>query len=294
MDISDVELIQCIHETGGVSQASKILNMSQPTVSKKLARIEYKLGTQLFHRYSKGLVATDTTKYILSKSENLRKQLFEIERHVELITQLKYGTLNLGVGPIIEQVLLPGVLREFLSSTEGSKLSVVTEDDDKLLDMFAMSELDIIVGPFRAESSSWKKQNIEAIPMVKDHIVAVARYDHPLFHLAHVSEKVVGEYPLVSPKVQGTTLGAQDSPLVHSQAIMSDSYDLMKKLTEESDAICAGPRTIFKNELAKKTLREIPVLLNMSWESALLIRPETLVTPLGQKVVSLFKKLSSE
>ncbi len=294
MDISDVELIQSIHETGGISQASKILNMSQPTVSKKLARIEYTLGTQLFHRYSKGLVATDTTKYILSKSENLRKQIFEIERHVELITQLKFGTLNLGVGPIIEQVLLPDVLSEFLKSTEGAKLSVVTEDDDKLLDMFSMSELDIVVGPFRAGSSSWKEQNIEAIPMVKDHIVAVARYDHPIFALEQVNEKVVSQYPLVSPKVQGTTIGAQDSPLVQSQVIMSDSYDLMKRLTEGSDAICAGPRTIFKNELADKTLKEIPVLLNMYWESALLIRPETLVTPLGQKVVSLFKRLSTQ
>lgn len=291
MDISEIELIQCIHETGGISQACKILNISQPTLSKKLARIEKTLGARLFHRYSKGLIATKTAKYIISKSEYLRRQVDEIERHVELMAQFKYGQVNLGVGPIIEQILLPDVLKEFLKTTSGAKLSVVTEDDDKLLDMFTKSELDIIVGPFSASSDFWKEQNIKAIPMVKDEIVAVARIDHPVFEFEVIDEQAIAKFPLVSPKVQGTTISSHSVPVVHSQTIMSDSYDLMKKLATQTDAICAGPRAVFEYELAKNVLKEIMVSLDTNWESALLVRPETLITPLAGQVITLFENL---
>ena len=51
MDIQDLEIIRAIHDTGSLSRASVDLHVSQPTLSKKLARLEHQLGTVLFHRY---------------------------------------------------------------------------------------------------------------------------------------------------------------------------------------------------------------------------------------------------
>ena len=46
MDLSDIKLIKTIVDTGSISLASKHLNLSQPTVSKRLARLEHSLGMQ--------------------------------------------------------------------------------------------------------------------------------------------------------------------------------------------------------------------------------------------------------
>ena len=115
---------------------------------------------------------TETALYILSRAEPLRAHIAEIERHVELMTQLDTGHLNLGVGPIIEQVMLPEVLKIFVETTGDVDLSIVTEDEETLLAMFRASELDIVVGPFLAAEQI--RDHTMAIPMIKDTIIAVA------------------------------------------------------------------------------------------------------------------------
>ncbi len=287
MDIRDLELIRAIHDTGSLSRASVDLHMSQPTLSKKLARLEQQLGTTLFHRYPKGLVATDVARYVMEKARPLRAQIGEIERHVELMTQLEQGRINLGVGPIIEQVLLPKILEQFIASTGNVELSIVTEDDETLLSMFDAAELDIIVGPFQIDMLD--TDYLVAIPMISDSIIAVARASHPLFAESSIELDALIQYSWAAPKPQGSTRMEIDHPIFNRMKLQSDNYDVLKKITLTSDLICAGPKAVFAEEIAAGQLREISAPLNVSWESALLIKPETYETPLARHLVSLFE-----
>ncbi len=292
MDVKDIELIDAVCETGSLSRACIRLNVSQPTLSKKLARLEHVLGAELFHRYPKGLVPTEVARYILTRAEPLRAQIAEIERHVELMTQLDKGHLNLGVGPIIEQVMLPGVLRTFVETTGDIELSIVTEDEETLLAMFSASELDVIVGPFHTEEQ--RNDHTIAIPMIKDTIIAVAREDHPLFDVSPLELDALVEYSWVAPRAQGTVQQVGNHPVLNRMKILSDNYDILKKLTRFSDVICAGPRAVFKTELEDELLREVDMPLEITWESALLVKPETYATPLAKHLVSIFESAAAD
>lgn len=287
MDVRDIELIHAVYEAGSLSSACVLLNMSQPTLSKKLARLEQALDAKLFHRYPRGLVPTDIARYILSKAQPLRAQIAEIERHVELMTQLDKGQLNLGVGPIIEQVMLPEVLRSFVETTGDVTLSIVTEDEETLLSMFASSQLDIIVGPFNCKDQS--SNDRIAVPMIRDTIIATARPGHPLFESSPNKLEDLMNYSWVAPRAQGTVQQVGDHPVMSKMKVLTDDYDILKKLTLFSDVICAGPRTVFKKEIETQMLREIAVPLHLTWESALLIKPETYATPLAKHLVSIFE-----
>lgn len=48
-------------------------------------------------------------------------------------TDYETGAVRLGVGPIIEQVLLPRVLPEFVAQTGAVQLSILTEHADRLI-----------------------------------------------------------------------------------------------------------------------------------------------------------------
>ena len=292
MDVRDIELIQAVFDCGSLSRACVQLNMSQPTLSKKLARLEQLLGTELFHRYPKGLAPTDVASYILSRAEPLRLQVAELERHVELMRQLDKGHLNLGVGPIIEQLMLPEVLRHFVESTGDVGLSIVTEDEETLLAMFTASELDIIVGPF--EAGMHRAEDTLALPMITDQIIAVARPSHPVFTESASIEQALLNYPWVAPKAQGTVQQIGDHPILRRMKVLSDNYALLKTLTLSSDVICAGPRGVFNTEIESKKLREIEAPLEITWTSALLVKPETYATPLAKHLVSIFETTSKE
>lgn len=287
MDVRDIELIRAVQEEGSISRACVRLHMSQPTLSKKLARLEQVLAIQLFHRAPKGLIATETARYIINQADALRSQLAEIERHVELINQLDTGQLRLGVGPIIEQLMLPEVLKMFAESTGNVQLSIVAEDEPVLLEMLRTSELDVVVGPFDVEAHG--SANLLALPMLEDFIVAVVRSGHPLLEEAALGIDKLAEYDWVAPKVQGTVQQTDDHPIFNKMKILSDNYSVMKQLTVNSDVVCAGPSAVFRHEVAAKSLVEIPAPFDITWKSALLVKPQTYATPLGRHLVSLFE-----
>ena len=291
MDIRDIELIEAVHRTGSLSKACVELSVSQPTLSKRLARLERTLGAELFFRYSTGLVATPVADYVLAQSHQARAQLRDIKRHVELMTSLDSGELRLGVGPIVEQLMLPQVLSRFLETTGDVSVSIVAEDDQTLLKLFADAELDIIVGPFSASEQS--TDHIRGFEMVSDHIVAVARASHPLCG-EQITEAALTQYPLISPKAQGTVRGQNIPAGFNNLKIVSDNYDSLRSLTLSSDAICMGPRAVFAAQIQSGDLVELPLPLSIEWKSALLVKRETYTTPLARHMVGLFESVAKE
>ena len=291
MDIRDIELIEAVHKTGSLSKACVELSISQPTLSKRLARLESTLGAELFFRYSTGLVATPVAEYVLAESHRARSQMRDIKRHVELMTSLDAGELRLGVGPIIEQLMLPQVLSRFLETTGEVSVSIVAEDDQTLLKLFADAELDIIVGPFSASEQS--TDHIRGFEMVSDHIVAVVRASHPLCG-EPITEAALTQYPLISPKAQGTVRGQNIPAGFNNLKIVSDNYDSLRSLTLSSDAICMGPRAVFAAQVQSGDLVELPLPLSIEWKSALLVKRETYTTPLARHMVGLFESVAKE
>lgn len=291
MDIRDIELIEAVHKTGSLSKACVELSVSQPTLSKRLARLESTLGAELFFRYSTGLVATPVAEYVLAESHQARSQLRDIKRHVELMTSLDSGELRLGVGPIVEQLMLPQVLSRFLETTGDVSVSIVAEDDQTLLKLFNEAELDIIVGPFSASEQS--TDHIRGFEMVSDRIVAVARASHPLFEV-EVTQSEVAKYPLVSPKAQGTVRGENIPAEFNNLKIISDNYDSLRSLTLASDAICMGPKAVFAAQVQSGELVELPTPIATEWKSALLVKRETYTTPLARHMVGLFEIVARE
>ena len=291
MDIRDIELIEAVHKTGSLSKACVELSISQPTLSKRLARLESTLGAELFFRYSTGLVATPVAEYVLAESHRARSQMRDIKRHVELMTSLDAGELRLGVGPIVEQLMLPQVLSRFLETTGEVSVSIVAEDDQTLLKLFADAELDIIVGPFSASEQS--TDHIRGFEMVSDHIVAVVRASHPLCD-EPITEAALTQYPLISPKAQGTVRGQNIPAGFNNLKIVSDNYDSLRSLTLSSDAICMGPRAVFAAQVQSGDLVELPLPLSIEWKSALLVKRETYTTPLARHMVGLFESVAKE
>jgi len=290
MDISDINLIKTIIQSGSLTEASNALNQSQPTISRKLQRLEDRLGVTLFTRSPKGLAPTSVATYIVSQSEPLEHHLASINRQIELMADLQTGEIRVGVGPIIEQVLIPNVLAAFWSSTGDTKVSIVTEADTALLDMFTASELDVVIGPF--DERHWREKGAVAIPLIGDNIIAVAKSAHPIFKQTRYSWEQLTEYPLLAPKTRGTVTQVEGAPVLQTPSIASDNYNLLLRLTLELDAICGGPRAIFQDYLTSGQLRELSVDLGMYWQSVLLVRPEVLNAPLIKHFVEICESVS--
>lgn len=288
MDIADLHLVRTILETGSLSATATHMGQSQPTLSRRLLRLEDQLQTKLFHRSPRGLSPTPLAHYIAAQADPIDRQLSTIKRHVELVTQLDHGTIRVGVGPIIAHLMMPYVLGQFIDTTGGAEISIVTEDDLSLLDLFGASELDVIIGPFATDYAT--DRNYVVKPMIGDRIIAVARPNHPVFDLDAPS---LSQFPMAIPKTQGSLTQSGPEEVLGPARISVDNYALLKKMTMDRDLICGGPKAIFRDEIKAKTLKVVPVNLGLDWQSVLFVRPESLASPLLAHFVDLCETVSS-
>ena len=276
IDVSEFTMVETICATGSLTKASQLLFVSQPTLSKRLAKLEDQLGAKLFHRAPNGLKPTLIANYLVDSANPVKARVASIERQIERILAHDQGEIRIGVGPIIEQVLLPAVLIRLTSRSGSVRFSVLTERAAVLLAKLKTGELDVIAGPFDANSGDLENDNLTSVELIHEQTINVARSDHPIFKAEQTNFL---EYPYASPPLQGAMESAVHTGL-ERQRLSSDNYTLIKKVALVTDYICGGPKEIFRAELASGAMREVPDSPSLEWRSACLFKTEALETPL--------------
>ena len=209
----------------------------------------------------------------------MKAKVASVERQVQRLLNHDTGELRIGVGPIIEQILLPEVLTTMLGHSGSVQLSVLTEHADVLLSQLINAQLDVIAGPFDASDPDLAAEGITAIELISDTTISVVRAGHPLV-IAPDNHKV-REFPFAAPAMQGAM--RKDNPQITERNSLSwDNYTMLKQILLQTDCICAGPRDIFRQELNSGQVLHLPYIRGARLQSACLVREEALSTPLVQ------------
>jgi DNA-binding transcriptional LysR family regulator len=131
MDIpwEDVRIFLAVAEAGSVSGAARALRLGQPTVSRRLALLEHRLGAALFRRSVKGVALTADGERLLPAARKMAEWAGEIGRVAESPGQGPRGLVRVTATPHVSHDFLapfagwlaerePGLRLEVLSSIE--------------------------------------------------------------------------------------------------------------------------------------------------------------------------------
>lgn len=95
----DVHLFLAIAETGSVSSAAKRLQLGQPTVSRRLAQLEYLLGYPLFRRQPSGASLTSAGERLLAPARKMAEWAGEISRAASSADTSPAGVVRVAAAP---------------------------------------------------------------------------------------------------------------------------------------------------------------------------------------------------
>lgn len=70
----ELDMFAVVVEQSSINQASKLLNLSQPALSRKIAKLEDQLGLQLFNRRGKRLELTSIGQIVYTFALEQRQQ----------------------------------------------------------------------------------------------------------------------------------------------------------------------------------------------------------------------------
>lgn len=101
MDISweDLRLFLAVAETGSFSAAAKRLQLGQPTVSRRLADLEYALGYQLFNRTASGAAPTAAASRLLEPARKMAEWAGEVARAAAAGDRTPQGIVRIAAPP---------------------------------------------------------------------------------------------------------------------------------------------------------------------------------------------------
>lgn len=289
LDVSDIHLIQTVADVGSINKAADKLYMSQPTLSKRIGRLEKSLKVELFYRHNTGMKATPIAQYLIDNGQQVQTRLNAMCRHIERLSNLEGGSLNVGLGPVVEQLYFPEVLLAFIEQTNDVQLSLKVESSSKLLTMLEDGDIDLAIGPF---SPSELPKGLTYTPVQSAPIIFVANPNHPLISgKQKLTLSMLKQYPIIAPSISaGLSKYFDLAELTPMLRIACDNYNISKAVAKSSDYITGGPASLFHRELDSKQLLKINVDIDIPWTSYCISKPEALTTPTVKKFIEVFNQ----
>lgn len=125
---SGFEEFVAIVENGSVTRAAEALGLPRPTVSKRLARLEERLGVRLLHRTTRRMALTEHGSVLYDKARRVVDAAREAESAVQRLDEVPRGLLRVLIPPRVPEGIFTQWLADFLVAYPEVRLDVVGTD----------------------------------------------------------------------------------------------------------------------------------------------------------------------
>lgn len=112
MDTRQLLYFRAVVDNGSFTHAAESLDMTQPSLSLSIRKLEKELNAQLLSRGRSGVSTTEAGDYVYETAVKVDALLNETHRHISEITGDKASTVSLASGPILNWEFTPSVLAE--------------------------------------------------------------------------------------------------------------------------------------------------------------------------------------
>lgn len=124
MDLSPLRYFQTAARTGSMSAAARALQVSQPSLTQAIQKLERRFDTQLFLRTSRGVSLTTTGRLLLNASEEMIGLLERTEREITGLEQDDTGEFTIGCHESLGGYFLPKFIRGFMAQKHDIRLGL--------------------------------------------------------------------------------------------------------------------------------------------------------------------------
>lgn len=172
-NLSLYHVFNCVAETGNISQASKLLYVSQPAVSKAIASLEEIMNLTLFIRNSRGVRLTEEGQLLYQYTKESFEILKQGEERLKHMKELGVGHLKIGVSATLCKYVLLPYLNRFLKEYPHIKITIESQSTLHTLKQLENNTLDI---GLVAKPSNLRLYEFLPLNKIEDIFVATKEY----------------------------------------------------------------------------------------------------------------------
>lgn len=142
MNLQQLKYIIAVNRFRNFARAAEACNITQPTLSAMVVKLEEELDLRIFERNNKSVTPTKAGEKIIRQAE---KALMEVDRIGEIVLEdkgLVGGSFNLSVGPTIAPYILSKFIKHYREHYPSVALSIQELKVNFMLDALLRGELD--------------------------------------------------------------------------------------------------------------------------------------------------------
>jgi LysR family hydrogen peroxide-inducible transcriptional activator len=175
MNLRDLSYILAVAERGHFGRAAEACNVSQPTLSAQILKLEDELGVRIFERVGRAVRPTAVGEEILALARTATNAAGDIVAAAKAAQDPLAGALRIGILPTLAPYLLPLLLPRATEILSQAPLKLVEDLTGNLVRDLADGELDAAI--IASESGD---AHLGAIMLFDEPFWIVVPPSHPL------------------------------------------------------------------------------------------------------------------
>ena len=166
MTLNQLKYLVTINEFGNITLASKKLNLSQPSLTMQIKKLEDELGVKIFNRKNKPFVITELGQKIISQA---KKVLLEEKKINDIINQDKEiftGKLKIGITSSLVSSISDIIISSFEKKFKNVELVISEVRSENITNAIEESDIDVGITPYFLKTNNIIEQPLFYEPFV--------------------------------------------------------------------------------------------------------------------------------
>jgi DNA-binding transcriptional LysR family regulator len=201
-DIADLRAFVAVAELGSFGAAARDIHLSQPALSRRIAKLEQALGVRLLERTTRKVDLTPVGREFARKARELINGLEQSLLGIRDVAQRISGEITVACVPSAVRYFLPEVLRAFHARYPAIVVRVIDEGASDVLAALTRGEAD-----FGLNYIGSQEPDVDFEPIMEESFVLACRHDHELARRKKLTWAELGKYDYMTvAKASGNRL----------------------------------------------------------------------------------------
>ncbi|HUA97009.1 MAG TPA: LysR substrate-binding domain-containing protein [Terracidiphilus sp.] len=204
MNLQEIRYLVAVAEHRHFGRAAEACNVSQPTLSSQIRKLEEELGVTLLERTNKRVNLTPVGGQILVHAQRALAEAAQMEAVAQAARDPLVGPLKLGVIPTLAPYLMPMILEPLRRAYPGLTLELWEDQTRSLIDGLRNHRLDAALLATEADAPE---------------VTELALFDEPLYAALPVQHRLAGQKTVREESLAAELLVLADGHCLAAQAL---------------------------------------------------------------------------
>lgn len=244
---------------GSFTRAAESLNLSQPTATKQIQRLEFHFDTSLIDRSQRELTLTPAGEIVYVHAQRVLRTLHKCREAVDALQTPGRGTLNIGAVPTIALYTLANLIERFRETNPLVTLNVRSGSNKEVIDLVIHSDVDVGFTTVPVTHG-----NIISRPLFYDKILLICSPQTAIQYREPLTASDLSTMPMIAYQRRSQfhsfiNSSFEDAGITPNIVMEFDSHEAVKTMVQLGLGIAMVPKSVVRDDLQQRLLATLRV-----------------------------------